>query len=67
METDTELSASDRALARWLRNRLETRAPADLLARISDAELIEQYRAKSQDKLEAIRDGVTGKVSLSKW
>lgn len=51
-----EADIKTRTRARWLRQRLEGKVSPHILDALSDEELIEQYEAKQQRKLDALRD-----------
>jgi hypothetical protein len=44
-----------RVLANHLRRKLQGKVPSDLLARITDAELVEQWKAHHETRLEAYK------------
>ena len=51
----TEANVKTRARARWLRHRLEGKVPSEILAAMTDEELIEQYEAEQRGKLDRLR------------
>jgi hypothetical protein len=52
----TESDVGTRARAHWLRKRLEGKISADVLAAVTDEELIEQYEWKQQRKLYRLKE-----------
>lgn len=62
---------SKKQLASWLRRRFEGRCPRDILASLSDDQLIEMYKKNNSEKLKRISEKATGDKSssrvVSKW
>ncbi|MGA7177943.1 MAG: hypothetical protein WBX13_19645 [Candidatus Acidiferrales bacterium] len=50
-----ESGIKTRTRARWLRHRLEGKVPSEILAAMTDEELIEQYEAEQRGKLDRLR------------
>jgi hypothetical protein len=62
--TENERS-SQKELATWLRRRLEGHAPAEILAQISDTDLVRQYEEDKARKVKMIQGKATeGKIKV---
>jgi hypothetical protein len=70
MENEQE-QLSKKQLAAWLRRRFEGRCPRDILANLSDDQLIEMYKKNSSEKVKLISEKAAGDGSparaVSKW